>query len=404
MSHPRLKTILAVLTLAHAVASFGNLSIPPLTPQLRDELHLTHAQIGMLMSAFYAGVVSSSIPFGWITDLIGERRSLMIGMGIQGAFTVLFAGTSHFVVWCVLLYFAGFGYSSVNPATTKGVMNWFSVQGRATAMGIKQTGLPLGGILASALLPGLALLWGWRGAMVLVGVVGLGSIVVTRLTLPPASTYARTSRHRLPWHDLKKVLLNRNILAISVMGIFQAGAQLSVFTHLVLFLKNQFFFSAVLAGFYLAVCQAGGMAGRIGWGLVSDYLAGGRRKRILLIISVLSVVALIIPGRLAPETPGFILFFVLFFLGFTAVGFHGVTFGLIGELSGKDQVGLTTGFSLTITFLGMILFPPLFGHIVDRVGAYALAWDFLALSWVAALLILVFGIKEKERRSVPASA
>ena len=64
-------------------------------------------------------------------------------------------------------------------------------------------------------------------------------------------------------------------MALSIMGIFLAGAQLSIITHLVLFLKNEYLFSSVMAGIYLAVVQVGGTAGRIGWGLVSDFLVGG---------------------------------------------------------------------------------------------------------------------------------
>jgi MFS family permease len=68
----------------------------------------------------------------------------------------------------------------------------------------------------------------------------------------------------------------------------------------------------------------------------------------------------------------------------------------MGEIVRKEVVGLATGFSLTITFLGIVLFPPLFGHLVDRLGSYGRAWDMLALSWVVALFILTFFVEEKE--------
>jgi len=68
----------------------------------------------------------------------------------------------------------------------------------------------------------------------------------------------------------------------------------------------------------------------------------------------------------------------------------------MGEMVEKEVVGLATGFSLTITFLGIVLFPPLFGHLVDRLGSYNRAWDMLALSWLVALVILIFFVKEKK--------
>jgi len=390
-----LGVLLAVMTLSHAVSAFCNLSIPPLTPFLRDELNLTHAEVGMLMSFIYIGVVSSSLFFGWITDLLGERRVLTLGLGIQGLFMIGFAWVHAFLIGGVLLLLSGIGYSGVNPATTKGVMRWFPPQGRATAMGIKQTGIPLGGILASSTLPALALAFGWRLSVILVSAATLVSILAVRIGIPLAPPLEdRPSGMR--WGLLREVLFNRSILALSIMGIFLSGAQLAIITHLVLFLKKEFLFSTVLAGLLLALVQAGGIAGRIGWGLVSDFLAGGRRKSILMIIGIIAVLQLFLLGRIGPDIPSILLVVFIALLGSTTIGYHGVLFGLMGEIVRKEVVGLATGFSLTITFLGVVLYPPLFGHVVDRLGSYSLAWDMLALSWIAALFILFFFVQERK--------
>jgi len=390
-----LGVLLAVMTLAHAVSAFCNLSIPPLTPFLRDELNLTHAEVGFLMSFIYIGVVSSSLFFGWITDLLGERRVLTLGLGIQGLFMIGFAWVHAFFIGGVLLLLSGIGYSGVNPATTKGVMRWFPPQGRATAMGIKQTGIPLGGILASSTLPALALAFGWRLSVILVSAATLVSILAVRIWIPLAPPL-KDQPSGMRWGLLREVLFNRSILALSIMGIFLSGAQLAIITHLVLFLKKEFLFSTVLAGLLLALVQAGGIAGRIGWGLVSDFLAGGRRKSILMIIGIIAILQLFLLGRIGPDIPSILLVVFIALLGSTTIGYHGVLFGLMGEIVRKEVVGLATGFSLTITFLGVVLYPPLFGHVVDRMGSYSSAWDMLALSWIAALFILFFFVQERK--------
>jgi sugar phosphate permease len=392
---PRLGVLLALLTLSHTVASFCNLSIPPLTPFLRDELHLTHAQVGMLTSFLYIGVVAASLLFGWLSDTLGERWALILGFGIQGVFMIGFAWIHTFLLGGIILLLSGIGYSSVNPATTKGVVRWFPSQGRATAMGVKQTGIPLGGILAAFTLPPLASSFGWRTSVILVGVISLIFIPAVRIGMPPAPTLA-DQRSGMRWGQLREVLSNRSIVALSIMGIFLAGAQLSIITHLVLYLKNEYLFSSVLAGIYLAVAQVGGTAGRIGWGLISDFVARGRRKLILGIIGVIAVIQLLLLSRIDPSISGGLLFLFIGLLGSTTIGYHGVLFGLMGEIVRKEVVGLATGFSLTITFLGIVLFPPLFGHLVDRLGSYKQAWDMLALSWVVALFILTFFVEEKE--------
>jgi sugar phosphate permease len=388
------------MTLAHTVSAFCNLSIPPLTPFLRDELNLTHAEVGLLMSFIYIGVVSSSLFSGWITDLLGERRVLTLGLWIQGLFMMGFAWVHAFFLGGVLLLLSGIGYSSVNPATTKGVMRWFPPQGRATAMGVKQTGIPLGGILASSTLPALALAFGWRVSLILVSAATLVSILAVRIGIPLASPL-QDQPSGMRWALLREVLSNRSIRALSIMGIFLAGTQLAIITHLVLFLKKEYYFSTVLAGLYLAVIQAGGIGGRIGWGLVSDFLVRGRRKMILVIIGIIAILQLFLLGRIGSDIPSslFVLFIVL--LGSTTIGYHGVLFGLMGEIVRKEVVGLATGFSLTITFLGVVLYPPLFGHLVDRWGSYSPAWDMLAGSWIVALVILVFFVQERKNYGTP---
>jgi MFS transporter, ACS family, aldohexuronate transporter len=391
--NPPLGVLLAVMTLAHTVSAFGNLSIPPLTPFLRDELNLTHAEVGLLMSFIYIGVVSSSLFFGWITDLLGERWALTLGLGIQGVFMIGFAWAHAFFLGGALLLLSGIGYSGVNPATTKGVMRWFPPQGRATAMGIKQTGIPLGGILASSTLPALALAFGWRFSITLVSAATLVFILAVRTGIPPASSL-QDQPPGTRWTQLREVLSNRSILALSIMGIFLAGAQLAIITHLVLFLKKEYLFSTVLAGFFLALIQAGGIAGRIGWGLVSDFLARGRRKLILVFIGIIAILQLFLLGRIGADIPASLLVLFIILLGSTTIGYHGVLFGLMGEIVRKEVVGLATGFSLTITFLGIILYPPLFGHLVDRLGSYSPAWDMLAFSWMVALFILIFFVQE----------
>jgi sugar phosphate permease len=393
--NPPLGILLAGMTLAHTVSAFCNLSIPPLTPFLRDELNLTHAEVGMLMSFIYIGVVSSSLFFGWITDLLGERRVLILGLGIQGLFMIGFAWVHSFFIGGVLLLLSGIGYSGVNPATTKGVIRWFPPQGRATAMGVKQTGIPLGGILAASTLPGLSLAFGWRVSVILVSVATLVSILVVRIGIPLAAP-SHDQPSGMRWALFREVLFNRSILALSIMGIFLAGAQLAIITHLVLFLKKEYLFSTVLAGLLLALVQAGGIAGRIGWGLVSDFLARGRRKSILVIIGIIAVLQLFLLGRIGPDIPSSLLVVFIALLGSTTIGYHGVLFGLMGEIVRKEVVGLATGFSLTITFLGVVLYPPLFGHVVDRLGSYCPAWDMLALSWIAALFILFFFVQERK--------
>jgi MFS family permease len=72
----------------------------------------------------------------------------------------------HAVVLYVGILIAGFGYGAVNPATTV-LSNPATARRRALVMSVKQAGVPAGGIVAGAVLPVLALAFGWRWAFAL---------------------------------------------------------------------------------------------------------------------------------------------------------------------------------------------------------------------------------------------
>ena len=66
--------ILGVGWLAYLVAFLQRLSIGPLAPFIKEDLSLTNAQIGWLMSAAAIGYMLTLIPAGWLVDRIGVRR------------------------------------------------------------------------------------------------------------------------------------------------------------------------------------------------------------------------------------------------------------------------------------------------------------------------------------------
>src|SRR5204862_6058484 len=101
-------------------------------------------------------------------------------------------------VLLALLGLAGVGYGTLNPASTTAAMSWFPPRQRATVVGLKQVGLPFGGMLGAALMPALALRLGWRRAIA----AGAVMIVVTAVLSasvyrdPPAEAPLRRGRAR----------------------------------------------------------------------------------------------------------------------------------------------------------------------------------------------------------------
>src|SRR5207237_1057342 len=100
-----------------------------------------------------------------LAHALGARLTLGAGQAVIGILMLVaaLAGSLRTLLACLVL--AGFGFSVLNPSTGKAVLEWFPPRGRGLAMGIKQTGLTLGGLVGALALPPAALVAGWRAAV-----------------------------------------------------------------------------------------------------------------------------------------------------------------------------------------------------------------------------------------------
>ena len=172
---------------------------------------------------------------------------------------------------------------------------------------------------------------------------------------------------------------------------------MALITYVPLYLKDVMGYSPYWASQALALTQLGGMIGRIGWGVVSDRLFGGRRKIVLILIGALSVVWFAALSFMDRSSSAVVLMSILFFAGVSIVGYQGVSYALIGEISGKAKTGAGLGMMITINAGAATLGTPIFGYIVDRTGSYAIAWQMLAVAVGIGMLAMAMLLKEPRR-------
>src|SRR5262249_30787480 len=138
------------------------------------------------------------------------------------------------------------------------------------------------------------------------------------------------------------------LLPISCATALYLIGQMALITYVPLYLKDAMAFSPYWASQALALTQGGAVIGRVGWGVVSDRLFGGRRKIVLLLIGVFSVALFVALSFVTPQTGYGLLMLVLFLLGVCIVGYQGVSYALIGEIAGKAKTGAGLGMMITI--------------------------------------------------------
>ena len=378
--------ILGLVTLAHGLGALTALAAVPLAPFLLEELALSRAQAGLFLPAVYLGGVLMALPAGWVTDRLGVRLTLGAGQLLIGAMVVL-AATSHGLpALLALLVLGGFGFSVLNPATGKAVVDWFPPRERGVAMGIKQTGLTLGGLAAALALPPIAVLWSWRHALAVAGGLSLASAALVSILYRPSPSEATTRVAQAPQlAELGAYLRRTPILVVFGCGLALSIAQSSLVAYLVLYAKETFAVSAVTAARFLALAQLGGTTGRVLWGVISDRSFGGRRRPGVVASAVIGAAAYAALA-LGSALPVWLMAVVAFVAGAGALGWVGLYFALVAEIGGSRHAGILTGAATACSWSGTIVGPLIFAGLLGATGGYALPW--LALTVIAAAVAL----------------
>ena len=378
--------VLAASLLVQTAASFGNQSISPLAPFLVGDLGLARGQVGLLVSATVVGALVVLILAGSLSDRFGVRRLFLLGMTLAGVPLALAAAMPGFVWLLVPMALYGIGNGFALPPTTRAIVEWFPTRRRGLAMGIKQTGVALAGLICGFVVPPLGEAFGWRGALLTLGLTVVVSGVVAWLAYrdrPAEPTTGRTTRP-----GFGAVIGNPSLLLLSGVTLLYAAVQLSLVGFLVLFLTERLGLSVPEAGALLALAQGGGVAGRIGWGLVSDTVFGGRRKVVMGIIGVLAAVSSFALAMTGPDTPRAVLLLTLAVAGVSAIGWNGINMTFVAEIAGRQASATAAGVNLTASYLGIMVGPPLFGLLIDWTGTYTAAFQVGGLASLLALLLL----------------
>ena len=158
--------ILAAGTLAATSLSAVQIGISAIAPELQGHYGLSLAQTAVVLAATNAGMTMTLLAWGYISDRIGERLS--IGIGLTGAALALFGAASAgaFALLVVALVATGAFGAAVNSASGRAVMHWFAPEERGLALGIRQAAIPIGGFAGAIALPAIVSARGVHAAFI----------------------------------------------------------------------------------------------------------------------------------------------------------------------------------------------------------------------------------------------
>jgi len=346
-------------------------AIGVLGPLLIDDLGLSRAGLGVIASLIPLTGAATAPFSGTLVDRFGGRRLSLLLFSSSGLGLALFAVGPNFWVLALASVIAGVAMGTGNP-TTNALITRHVARGRqGVIVGVKQTGVQLAAMLVSAVVPVLAVWFGWRIA---VGAVVLLVLLLTAAVLlwipsdassnaggPKAAT-PTGSRWEATWWLAGYAFL---------MGVGSAA----IVTYIPLYAVETVGFTVPQAGLVATLVAAAAAAARIGWARLAE--AVHRTTDILIVIAVLSFVGHI--GMLFVGTSALILWVAALVLGASCIAWNGVAMLHVVSHAPAGTAGRVTGrIQFAFTF-GMFFSPVAFGVTLDWLGSYTVPWLLMAL-------------------------
>jgi MFS transporter, ACS family, aldohexuronate transporter len=383
---PNAWRVLGVAVAAQVGVSVMDQGIPTLTGFIKADLGLSAAAAGLTVSSFAVGRIFGAYAAGVAADRVGERRVMLIGALVAAAFVALAAATP-FPFFALLLFVGGAAGASSTPAGGRLVLLAFPRNRHGLALGIRQTGIPIGGLIAAATLPWFAGLESWRWSLVVAAAMAVLAVVpLTRLRDDRSSDDRPVSRP-----VAARLRHDRNLVLLTTWSCLVVTGQYALLAFLALDLHQRIGLSLERGSLLVALANASGIVGRVAWGAVSDRaLAHGRKPLLLLLTAgcLVAALALFIAPRSTstPEMAG-----LAILAGLTLIGYQGLWITMVVEVAGPVRVGAATGFAVTFVGGAIALSPPFYGLVSDVAGTYRAIWGalsvLLALAFIPALLV-----------------
>ena len=366
---------------AHLPIAFGIVA-----SWLRDDLGISRAELGLLISSVLVLSAIASPQMGHLSDRLGGRNALALIFASSGA-AFLTAGVAPSYWWMVVPVLVatmaqGFG----NPATNKLIATHTPLGRRGVITGIKQSGVQAGAFLSGFILPIIAEQFGWRWALAGLSVVPLAGLLATYPVLP-------RDRATPPRSSVRPRVMSRPVVVLAVYGgLMGAGA---AYTFLIpLFAEEALGLSARTGGFAAGLVGLIALIARIGWARAAD-----RRRAEAGALAALAFLALAAIGVLwASQFVGsWLLWPGVVLTGVSGSSWNAVVMLAVIGYVGPERAGGASGIVMFGFLTGIGVAPALFGWLADITGGYSAMWATCLGSVGVAALLSVWWLRSPHR-------
>lgn len=384
---------LGVMLAVQSIVSVGASAIPVLAPAIAPEAGVAAANIGLYTMALFGCGMASALVGGALVPRFGPVRVSQVAM-LLCAVAVVLALSGHVAGLMLCAVVMGLGMGAPTPASSHLLFRVTPPRVLGLVFSIKQTGVPLGGALAGAILPALTLMWGWRGALIAVAAATLLCLLVVQFWRRDMDRDRDPARPvSLPglWGSMALIWREPDLRLIALAAATLSAGQVSVSAFYVTYLV-QIGLSLTAAGFALAVAQLAGVAGRVVWGAVADW--SGRPRLVISGLAIVAALGTLVVTRFAADWPSLAIHAVSVVLGATTIGWAGVVFAEVARRAPAGRNSEASGGITAFMFSGIVIGPAIFSAIVQIAGSFTPAYFVLAVALVVIAAALLWRLSQ----------
>ncbi len=383
--------MLAVGTTAQAssaaMVAAPSFLIPELHRPVAEGGHgMSLAEAGLVAAASMAGMMTTLVLWGIVVDRRGERFALLSGLAVTAGGGAVAALAGEPWPMAAALCVAGVGAAATNSASGRVVVGWFPPERRGLAMGIRQTGQPLGVGLAAATVAVLAHHHGIGPALwVPTAAAALSAVLVGLVVLdPPRPDRAEAA------HVVNPYRADRFLPRVHGASVLLVVPQFLVWTYGLTWLVEDLGWSPGVAGGVVAGTQVAGAAARIGAGWVSDRV--GSRMRPMRAVALVAAAAMVLLGVVALAADGSgpltaLAVTLLVLASAITVADNGLAFTAVAERAGPFWSGRALGLQNTAQHLAAVAVPPVAGLAITA-GSYGATFALAAVFPLVAVSVV----------------
>ncbi len=399
------KIILIFLFLAGVINYLDRSALSVAAPFIQEDLKLTPGQMGIIFSSFSIGYAIFNFVGGVASDKFGAKITLFVAMIVWSLFSGAIVLVVGFVSLFIVRILFGMGEGPLSATINKMVNNWYPPSKRATAVGLANSGTPLGGAISGPIVGYIALHLGWRVSFVAIMVIGLIWAI----------SWWFFAKEKPDYIEETKIDEKADIAPVTT---FKLGYYLKnptvLFTAFAFFAYNYilFFFLTWFPSYLVDARNLSienmslitvipwvlGFLGLAMSGIVSDFVYKHTvqkgvlfsRKVVLVVCLFLSAVCIGISG-IVTTTAGAVTLVALSVLFLYLTG--AIYWAIVQDVVDSNNVGSVGGFMHLLANTAGIIGPTITGYIIQTTGTYTAAFILAGGLAVIASIAVIFFVK-----------